>query len=96
MCSASGAGRCFIEEYLEISAQDSQPHPDMNAPKDGEGVNFQNTFLATGVSTWRRWDSTYASNGGRHSPYSVCWASKYDALWAGKALTCTADETPEP
>ncbi len=70
--SNSGVGRCIIEEYLEVSVDDSQEHPYMRAPKDGEGVNFKNTFVGTAPGTWQRWDSSFDSMTGRDAPYVLC------------------------
>src|SRR5919198_1835025 len=84
----NGNHNCYIETYLEIYSEDSTPHPDMNAPAGGTGVDFNDGRLRTADGTWPQWTTAYSSYPGSVDPYVVCWNSKWYDFRAGKNLTC--------
>ena len=90
---ANGASNCIIEEFLEVFSRNDLSHPDMNAPTDGDGVNFRDTRIRTQPQAWPLWDTSFATSGNRVDPYVVCWHSKWHRFRAGNGITCSPGET---
>jgi hypothetical protein len=84
---------CFVEEYLEVSSNDGH-WPDLDAPLDGQGVDFYATHggeLRTAPLTWIPWDEsipTQPSNNVATTPYVTCWLVLYYRFKVGKTGLC--------
>jgi hypothetical protein len=70
-----GTKNCWIEEYAEIYSAYGN-HPTVNAPVDGNGINFANTMIRTAPNNWVFWNDTlYPSSENPAAPYVLCWTN---------------------
>jgi hypothetical protein len=71
--TAGGAGNCFIQFFGEAFAYDLTWFA-LNAPTDGAGVNFKNTYVRTNPNTWPIFlDDDFGATEFSDAPYYICW-----------------------